>query len=115
MEVGAAEFTARRLGNLNADRISVDAGVGEVTLEFTGRWQRDARVSVDMGLGALNLRFPEGLGVKLEKDTFLTSLDAQQMVKRGDAYYSLDWESADRKVTVSVDAALGSISVAWLP
>jgi hypothetical protein len=29
-EVGAAEFTARHLGNLNAERIEVDAGVGSL-------------------------------------------------------------------------------------
>lgn len=114
LEVGAAEFTARHLGNLNAERIEIDAGVGEVTLEFTGEWRRDAAVTVDLGLGALELRFPEGLGVKLEKDSFLTSLDAQRMVKRNDAYYSLGWDEAERKITVSVDAALGSVSVAWV-
>lgn len=114
MEVGAAEFTARHLGNLNAERIELDAGVGDVTLDFTGEWRRDARVEVDMGLGSLQLRFPEGLGVRLEKDSFLTSLDAGGMTKRGDAYYSPDWDDVDRRVTVEVDAALGSIEVVWV-
>lgn len=114
MEVGAAEFVARHLGNLNAERIELDAGVGDVTLDFTGEWRRDASVEVDMGLGSLELRFPEGLGVRLEKDSFLTSLDAQGMVKRGDAYYSPGWDGAERRITVEVDAALGSIDVMWV-
>ncbi len=114
MEVGAAEFTVLRLGNLNARSIRLDAGVGDITLDFTGEWQRDATVSVDMGLGALELRFPEGLGVKIEKDTFLTSFDSEGLVKMGDAYYSLDYESADRRVTIDIDAAFGSITVAWV-
>ena len=113
-EVGAADFTARRLGNLNARRITVDAGIGEVTLWFNGSWQQDARVNVKMGLGALELRFPEGLGVKLTKDSFLTSLDSEGLVKRGDAYYSLDWEQAERKVTIDLDAAFGSVKVIWV-
>ncbi len=113
-EVGAADFTARHLGNLNADRIVMDAGVGEVTLWFNGDWQQDARVSLDMGLGSLELRFPEGLGVRLQKDSFLTSLDSQGLVKRGDYYYSLDWETAERKVTIDLDAAFGSVRVLWL-
>lgn len=113
-EVGAADFTARRLGNLNARRIEVDAGVGEITLWFTGQWRQDARASVKMGLGSLELRFPEGLGVRLTKDSFLTSLDSEGLVKRGDAYYSLDWDTADRKVTVDLDAAFGSVRVVWV-
>ncbi|MGD2069061.1 MAG: toast rack family protein [Gemmatimonadota bacterium] len=114
LTVGAADFTARHLGNLNAEDITVSAGVGDVTLEFTGEWRRDARVKVDMGLGSLELRFPRGLGVKLEKDTFLTSLDSQGLVKRGDAYYSTDWDEAERRVVVEVDAAFGSIDISWV-
>ncbi len=113
-EIGAAEFEARHLGNLNAERIEIDAGVGEITLWFDGRWQRDARVSIDMGLGALELRIPEGLGVRLEKDGFLVSLDSEGLVKRGDAYYSLDWEDADRRVRIDLDAAFGSVKVVWI-
>lgn len=113
-EVGAAEFTARRLGNLNARSILVDAGVGDITLDLTGTWQRDARLSVDMGLGSLEFRLPEGLGVKIVKDTFLTSFDSEGLVKRGNAYYSLDYEDADRRLTIDIDAAFGSISVVWV-
>ncbi len=113
-EVGAAEFTARRLGNLNADRIEVDAGVGSITLGLDGSWQRDARVSIDMGLGALELRVPRGLGLQIRKDSFLTSLDSEGLVKRGDTYESLDWAEAQRKVTVDLDAAFGSVKVVWV-
>ena len=113
-EIGAAEFEARHLGNLNAERIEVDAGVGQVTLWLNGRWQRDASVSIDMGLGALELRVPEGLGLRLRKEGFLVSLDSEGLVKRGDWYYSLDYEDADPKVTVDLDAAFGSVKVVWV-
>jgi hypothetical protein len=114
LEVGAADFHVRNLGNLNSERINVDAGVGKIVLDFQGEWQGDATVSVDMGLGALELRFPEGLGVRLVKDTFLTSLDSEGLVKRGNSYYSVDFEEAEHHVTVTVDAAFGSIDVVWV-
>jgi hypothetical protein len=114
MHVGAADFTARRLGNLNARRIEVNAGVGDVTIDLTGEWRQDGVVRVKMGLGSLELRFPEGIGVKLERETLLTSLDTQGLVKRGDAYYSVDWERAERRITVQVEAAFGSIDVRWV-
>jgi len=113
-QVGAADFTARRLGNLNARSIRVDAGIGSVSLWFDGSWQRDADVAIQMGLGSLELHVPEGLGVKLTKDSFLTSLDSEGMVKRGDAFYSLDWERAAHKVTIQLDAAFGSVRVLWV-
>jgi hypothetical protein len=113
-EVGAAEFDARRLGNLNAARIEVDAGVGSITLWLDGEWRQDARVGIDMGLGSLELRVPQGLGLELRKDSFLTSLDSEGLVKRGNVYQSLDWEDAARKVTVDLDAAFGSVKVVWI-
>lgn len=113
-EVGAAQFTARHLGNLNAERIQLDAGVGSISLWLNGRWQRDAQVTIDMGLGALDLFVPEGLGVRLRKDSFLTALDSEGLVKRGDVYESLDFEDADRKITIDLDAAFGSVSVVWV-
>lgn len=113
-EVGAAEFTARHLGNLNAQRIEIDAGVGSLTLWLDGTWRQDARVSIDLGLGSLELRVPEGLGLQLRKDSFLTSLDSEGLVKRGDTYQSLNWDEATRKVTVDLDAAFGSVKVVWV-
>ena len=112
--VGAADFTARRLGNLNADRIEIDAGVGALHLGLDGRWSRDARIEIDMGLGSLELRVPEGLGLQLRKESFLTSLDSEGLVKRGDVYESVDFDTADRRVVIDLDAAFGSVSVVWI-
>lgn len=113
-EVGAAEFTVNNLGNLNAERIEVDAGVGSITLGLGGRWQRDAHLSIDMGLGTLELRVPEGLGIRIRKDSFLTTFDSEGLIKRGDVYESLDFENAERKVVIELDAAFGSVSVVWI-
>ncbi len=114
IDVGAAAFTVRNLGNLNTRLIEIDAGVGEIELGFSGDWRQNARVSIDMGLGSLVLRFPRGLGVRLEKDTFLTSLDSEGLIKRGDTYFSLDYDESEYQITVDVDAAFGSIRVEWM-
>lgn len=113
-EVGAADFEARDLGNLNARRIDLDAGVGEITLAFTGEWMQDAHARIKMGLGSLEMRFPEDLGVRIEKNSFLTSFDSEGLVKRGDSYYSLNWEDAERKLSIDLDAAFGSVRVVWV-
>ena len=115
LQVGAADFTARRLGNLNARLIELNAGVGDLSVDLTGEWRQDGVVRVQMGLGSLELRFPQGVGVKLEQKTFLTSVDTQGLVKRGDAYYSLGWDEAERHVTVDIQAAFGNVDIRWAP
>lgn len=112
--VGAASFTARRLANLNARHITVNAGVGAVVLDLSGAWRRDAGIEIQMGLGSLELRVPRGLGVQLMKQSFLTSLDAPDLTRRDDAWYSADWSSAERRITIDVDAAFGSVKIVWL-
>ena len=114
LEVGAAQFQARGIGNLNAERMTVSGGVGEVTLDFTGRWRTNLTADIDMGLGALNIRVPRGLGVRVRKSGILASFDSQGLVKRGDVYFSEDWERADHRLTINIDAALGAIRLAWV-
>lgn len=111
LKVGAAQFEARRLGNLNAARIAVDAGVGDITLDLTGRWQRNATLTVDMGVGSLELRVPESLGVRLRKDSFLTAVDAGDLEKDGDTYVSPGYDQAQWHLDVDIDAAFGKIAV----
>jgi hypothetical protein len=112
--VGAAQFTAERIGNLNAEQLSVDAGVGHVVLSLDGSWQRDLDIDVEMGVGAIEIRIPRGIGLKLVKESFLTALDAPGMDRDGDAWYSSDWTSAERRITIDVEAAFGAIDVVWL-
>ena len=96
------------------EEFTVNAGIGSIVLGFGGRWERDARVSIDIGLGALELRIPEGLGVRLRQDSFLTALDSEGLIKRGDVYESLDYDDADYRIDIDVDAAFGSVSVVWI-
>ncbi len=109
--VGAADFSAENLGNLRTDRLEVSAGVGEVTLDFGGDWTDDMRVDVSMGLGALEIYVPGDVGVRVDKDSFLTSLEADWLQKDGGVYYSDNWDRADHRLTVNIDAAFGSIRV----
>lgn len=83
-------------------------------LDFTGTWKQDLAASIEMGLGSLTLRLPEGLGVRVEKDGILAAFDSQRLTKRGNVYYSSNWESAKHKLSLDLSAALGSIKVEWV-
>lgn len=114
LKAGAASFQATGLGNARAQRYVFEGGVGETVLDFGGAWDRNATARISMGIGSLTLRFPRGLGVRIVKDSFLTSFDDSGLVKRGGAYYSRNWESAANRLTVEVDAAFGSIDIDWI-
>jgi len=113
--VGAADLRVSGIGNFNTSEIEVNAGLGAVVLELDGRWVQNAMLSVEMGLGALEIHVPESLGIRVRrKSRFLSSFDAERLVRRGDVYESVNWDAADRRVEIEISAALGSVDIVWI-
>ena len=113
-DIGAASFTARGLGNANARHIALNGGVAEMVLDFSGAWTGNTHLEADFGLGSLTLRVPRNVGVHVNKETLLASFDAPRMSRDGNDYYSDNWRSASRRLTVDVSAAFGDISIEWI-
>lgn len=113
MEAGAAEFRAENLANANCARVEFRGGVGEVTLDFNGTWRRSMTGLVEVGIGQLNLRLPRDVGVSVKLNRFLASFDAAGFEKRGNVFYSANFNSARYRLTLDVNASIGGIEVAW--
>lgn len=112
LRVGAASLEATGLGNARAETISVEGAVGEVTLDFTGEWARDAEARVKMGLGSLTLRIPSDLGVRIEKKGLLSSFSGLGLEKADDgSYRTADWNEATHHLDLEVETAFGNIEV----
>jgi Cell wall-active antibiotics response 4TMS YvqF len=109
LRVGAAGLRALRLGNANASEVRVQAGVGDVDLDFGGAWKQDVALSVQVALGSVRLHVPRDVGVRLEVDRLLASVDAGDLEKRGDAYYSDNWNRATRRLRITSKTTFGSL------
>jgi hypothetical protein len=46
---------------------------------------------------------------------FLASFDRSGFVRRGDKYYSSNFDSAAAQLDLDIDAVLGDIDVVWVP
>jgi len=111
VDVGAASFEARNLANANVAKVRVHGGVGGVELDFGGQWQQDMDVNVDLALGKLTLHVPRDVGVRVEVEKFLASFDEQGLVKRGDAYYSDNWDRAKYHLRLRAQTTFGGIEL----
>ncbi len=114
IQMGAAALEARGLGNANCARVRAEGGVGDLTLDFSGAWQRDMAAEVTIALGSLTLRVPENVGVRVDKDTFLADFNGTGFHKRDGSHYSQNWETAEHHLTVKVEGAFGTIDVRWI-
>jgi hypothetical protein len=116
VKAGAASLEIRGLGHARARHIEVENAVGEVTLDLSGRWAGDATASVKTGVGTVTLRIPADLGVKVDQKTFLGSFSGLGLDEAGDgSYRSENWETADHRLELEVEAALGSIDLERTP
>ena len=113
MEAGAAEFHADDLANANCSRVSFRGGVGEVTLDFGGTWRRSLTADVNVGIGSLHLQLPRDVGVAVRLNRFLASFDAAGFEKRGNMYYTANYNSARYRLTLNVNTSIGGVDVTW--
>lgn len=114
MEAGAASLEVTGLANTRAERFTFQGGVGSTMLDFSGQWTRSATASVQMGIGSVILRVPRGVGVRVSRSSFLSSFDSEGLMKRGNSFYSADWDTAAHQLDISVNAAFGSIKIEWI-
>lgn len=114
IEAGAAEVRVSGLGNTRAPRFEFSGGMGETTLDFGGAWTRSAQAEINMGVGSVRLRLPRALGVRVTRDSFLSSFDDGGLVKRGNAWYSRNYAQARYRLDISIHAAVGSVEVDWI-
>lgn len=111
LEVGAASLKALRLANANTRDITVDAGVGGVELDLSGEWTQDINLDVEVSLGGVHVRVPSDVGVRVEIRKVLGSFEHDGLVKRDDAYYSENWDSARHKVRIRAETTLGKFEI----
>jgi hypothetical protein len=111
IDVGAADFFAQHLANANAENVRLRGGVGVVDLEFGGTWTQDMNVSARLAIGQLILRVPPDVGLRLEVQRVAAGFDHPGLIKRDDAWYSDNWETAPHKLHVRAETVFGKIDV----
>lgn len=111
LKLGAASFVMTHLGNANVGTITVEGGVGSVDLDFGGAIQRDVSVDANVALGKLTLHLPDSVGVRVEVRRVIASFDHSGLWKRGDAYYSSNWDSARVRIRINAQTVFGAIEI----
>ena len=71
------------------------------------------QVRVEAGAAAVNIRVPEGVAARIETDVGLAAVSVNQsrFPKLNEYYQSVDYESAENKADIRIEAGLGSIEI----
>ncbi len=115
LSLGAAAFRVVGIANANCAVVKAEGGVGDMNLDFSGHWRRDLTADITMALGSVTLAVPQDVGVVVRRSTFLTSFKGPGFSRRNRDHYSSNWEDAERRLTVELQGAFGSVTVRRIP
>ena len=111
LDAGAESVKVVKGVNAATDRIRANVGVGALDLDFTGVLTHDLDVQASVALGDFTLRLSPDVGVFVDAKTFLGDLSGSGLVKRGDGWYTPDYEKATRHVRVRLRAFVGGFKL----
>jgi len=112
IKAGAASLRVDGIGNAGPGWVTVEGGVGNTILDFSGAWPRSARVDITAGVGSLILRVPENVGVRVEIEGGLGDVQADAGLTRSDgAYVNSAHGEAETELLITITVGLGSVEL----
>ncbi|WJY26356.1 toast rack family protein [Sporosarcina trichiuri] len=98
------------LAGIRLSRLSVDAGVGDMTVNLAGDWQDGFDAKIDGGVGDLKVLLPKGTGVRVTVDKGLGTVDAEGFIDKGKGVYVNEaYEGAETVIELKVDVGIGAV------
>lgn len=110
ISAGASELTVEGLGNARFKKLKFDGGMGSFKLDFSGRAQGDRQAKISVGMGSIEIIFPPDLGVRVYKESGLSSVDFDPDLEKvgDDTYESSNYRSAKSRLIINLSVGLGS-------
>lgn len=107
----AAGLEVNQLGNARADTVRAKATIGHIELDMGGDWSGRTALDLDAVLGVITVRIPSDVGVRVDVSTTLGTIETPGFTSRDGAWYSDNWESAKRSVTIGGRAVFARLEV----
>ena len=111
IEGGAADMDLR-LTELNVKTLDMDVGAADVDIELPAN-AGHTDVDIDAGAADIDIAVPDGVAALIESDSALSSLDVDtsRFPKIGEVWRSPDYNTAQNRVYISIDAGVSDISI----
>lgn len=108
-DVGAADISLD-LSPYKIKELQIEGGVSNIELTF-GDKMDESFVEIDAGASNILLNVPKNIGTSISFESVLTTKNLDGFVKRGDTYYSENYQRASKKLHFDIEAAISNIDV----
>ncbi|MCB8984634.1 MAG: hypothetical protein H6659_12470 [Ardenticatenaceae bacterium] len=99
------------LGDIYLTDLNINVGVGETNIDLTGDWRESANINVKGGVGSTTLKLPQNVGVRVNTNTGLGSVDVYGLIRNGDVYTNDLYGQSDVELEISVSGGVGAIRI----
>jgi predicted membrane protein len=91
--------------------LTVKAGVGSVNIDLTGDWKNSTDVQVNGGVGSIKLVVPENVGVTINAQRGLGSIDASGFTRNGTTYRNAAYGTSAITLSIDLNVGVGSVTI----
>ena len=109
LDAGAGEFDLN-LANTSLANLNVNAGVGALTIDLSGKQGANLKADINGGIGSIELVLPRNTGVRV-KVNGLGSIEMNDLKKKNGYYINELYGKTSNNIEVSVKGGLGSIEL----
>lgn len=99
------------LQGLQLEKLDIEAGVGDLTVNLGGDWKKSFNASIETGVGQTTVIVPSKVGVKLTTEKGIGSSNIEGLISKGKGVYVNEaYDKADVVLEIKSEIGLGNIT-----
>jgi predicted membrane protein len=106
---GASSAELFGLANANFETMTISAGAGDYTLDFSGSLSRDATVDIKAGVSNIKIIIPASMNARINNLGIVTNINTRGTWLLSDNTYTTEAEGP--MLTINLNVSVGNVSL----
>lgn len=99
------------LQGLKLGHLDIETGVGELTVDLGGDWEKSFETNIETGVGQTTVILPSKVGVEITVEKGIGTVNLEGFISKGDGVYVNEaFEDADVILTVNTEMGVGEVT-----
>ncbi len=99
------------LQGLQLEKLDIEAGVGDLTVNLGGDWKKSFKANIETGVGQTTVIVPSKVGVKLTTEKGIGSSNFEGLISKGKGVYVNEaYDKADVVLEITSEIGVGDIT-----
>jgi hypothetical protein len=100
-----------QLAGLSLTGLDIKQGAGKSSIDLSGDWTGDLGGTLDVGAADLTVRLPRDVGVRVEVNAGVGTINAPGLTKDGNVYTNAAYGVSDVTLRLNIQAGIGRINL----